>query len=643
MIETAATMTADLLTRNGNDPRTHNPHWPLPYDYGELTAEGKRQARRYLISDHSTPARWAIAWLFFSLYYLWPKDASFYRAQEFPPPAHIAMIHDGGKWPFSAFSAPRSFAKSTLFGKSVPLVKACACSVLRTRFTMTYCTCKMDFVRLAFDDVIAQLENNRYIKNDFGALKPAGRSGRWSGKEIRLPCGFHLFGLAIGGKNRGPHPDLFVMDDVEDDPDNPESGPRLTEQLERKLFKVFVPMMDRNTSFILLGTKVRLNSYLYRAQHSTDPRFEEWNRRDFLEVDKEGRSSWEGKFGAERRAELTRRLGDDIYDEEIGGRRRRKQGQVYAYDAAYHTYRVRLADPAWHTDPLQSGALLVRPIRREDAPADFEEEPAGEFLQNCFRFTTVDSNKKVTATSDYAAVATMALDHRLRLWVLDLWMKRAKREELIEVTLAQAFKWRSRVIGPEAVTIQQHLADMLHKEVDERFRDAGWTPFVMPLRWAYATSKDDRLIDFAWRYDRDSILLPAPLLTQWPYNELLNQIIHYNGDCQQLRHDDGIDVLAMSNEVLKNRRAPAMRTRVERSALSQALDDPIRRELGIGALSGLDPTTLSKAEIHELRQRYMRRMGLPTVQPEREPEEIGAVELLKRCGMKKCGAVWVCG
>lgn len=577
-----------------------NEHWPLPADYPTLTEEGRRLARIALVSDHSTPARLVLAWSSFCHFYLRPESARFYRRWKPPAKMHYCMVHDIGRYPRSMITFPRGAGKSTTLLRTLPLLFA----YTRPGMTVWCVTSKIDLWTFAMDDIKMQIEQNEILRADFGDFKPRRGSGVWSATRLRLANRFRLVGQPIGGKNLGGRPDLLLLDDVEHDPEDESAGPRLTEQLERKMFYVYRPMMEEGTTIALIGTVRRHSAFLYRAMHSKDPRLNYWNRRNLEIVDSKGRSIWPEKWPVHVINQLREEMGDAFGSEYMNNPMLSKT-RTFAFNRRYHSYARTNPDSLWLTDPLSSTTQFARALRpaTADAPPTYRVYTAKDFLPNCFRFITADYAHTVSYTSDFQCAACMALDSESNLWLLDLFLARCPRDEFINAILRMALRFQVRLIAPESVSVQEQLTDTLIRVLEAPCLSLmGYIPAVIHLKGkAFQAKKGERVSTLQWRFERDKIFLPANDLDVWPFNELVNQINIFAGDTDAMRHDDAIDALSMSTEVLKLRRVSNPEETPVPSVMQQLLDDPIRNLLGIPALSGYDISQLTAEDAAALR------------------------------------------
>jgi len=115
--------------------------------------------------------------------------------------------------------------------------------------------------------------------------------------------------------------------------------------------------------------------------------------------------------------------------------------------------------------------------------------------------------------------------------------------------------WRVNVLGIEAVSIQMSFAEAVKEFVDEM--DAKfpqpWRARVFPITYPAKVTKSQRIQGLEWRFPSGRIKYPAHLANQWPFDQLYQQTEDFTPDLALLPHDDGIDMLSMSQYVVKNR------------------------------------------------------------------------------------------
>lgn len=625
-----------------------NPLWPLPPEYAGFSPARRREERIKLVTDHSTPLHFMRAWDAFCNYYLRPVNANFYFQYKKPGPMHYAAVYDLARHPYNAIAWPRGAGKSVTLVRSMPLFLA----YTRPHMEVTLVASTLPRAKKVINAIRKQIVTNKYLEADFGVVRVKGR--KWTETEFSVANNFSMSGAAIGGMNLGDRPQLLFLDDVEHDPAVPESGPKLTEQLEHKLFDTFLPMMQEGTSLFWVGTiRPRRSTMLGRILRSKDPRFEDWNRRCVSIYDPvrgEAFPCWPEKWPVRAIQKLKRTHGPAFYSEYMNVNRSDRP-MSFKFDAKFHTYAISREDGAWTNNPLESRAVLSYLTRETDSTGSNKvvHMTAREVLPQWTRFLTIDYARVVDRKNDFHCIHALALAHNRKLVCLDMWHAKTPRQNVIEAAIRMALKWQVRFIGSESFSVEQEVTDILTRELEEPcLATMGYVPFVFPLgaKGTMKGKKGDRIDTLTWRFDRDAILLPAGKSFDPPWRHLFDQIINYNGNPDDLANDDALDALGMSSECLKRYRGPSLETIEIRSDLSKALDDTVRQSLGMRPMDLVNPHDMSAAELLDTRRYFHEnsraRAGsrLPRTQYADDPS-IADIETEALAGLKQLGGVWV--
>jgi len=219
------------------------------------------------------------AWDFFRRTYLaQSKEAVFYKKGFVESPDfHGDMVFDLGAYGRNAFAAPRGSAKSTVIAVECSLMLSLTCPFYEIILALS--TDKQ--VEERFDQIMMQAEHNELILADFGTLRPKRGTAIWNHHHLHFMTGAIIKGLSVMGKKRGGRPNLFILDDPENDPESDSETSRLVviQRFETIMFKQIIPMLEGGSSCFWVGTLIDRKSFLYRATHGDDPRFEFWNRK----------------------------------------------------------------------------------------------------------------------------------------------------------------------------------------------------------------------------------------------------------------------------------------------------------------------------------------------------------------------------
>lgn len=253
--------------------REGNLWYPLPADYPELSLGGQREARVWVVSRQNTPEETVHAWDFLRTYYLCatPGDTRlpegfFYRRRLPSPPAHYRWIRDIAMHQLCAFAAPRYSAKSVVIGTELPILKVLPNHFYRVLLMLS----KDEYVEERLEYIQYQLEENPLILDDFGCVKPEKGKATWNKHYMILNNRASIRGASVEGKVRGQHPDLLILDDVEQDLIQLADIDKFLGKLENLLFVVACPMLDAGSKMAWVGTLDHLRSFLYWVCTSED-------------------------------------------------------------------------------------------------------------------------------------------------------------------------------------------------------------------------------------------------------------------------------------------------------------------------------------------------------------------------------------
>lgn len=539
-----------------------NVFWPLPSDYAELTLEGQRLARLNVLCKQGTPTDLVIAWNFFRRTYLaQSKGAVFYKSGFSESPSfHYELIYDIADWARNIYAAPRGSAKSTV------LMELCLLLALTRPFyeiIMALATERQ--VESRFDQLMMQLQNNELILEDFGIIQPKRRRALWNHHCLTLTTGSVIKGLSVMGKKRGGRPKLFLMDDPENDPDSDSETSRMAviARFETILFKQIIPMLESGSSAVWIGTLIDRKSFLYRATTGDDPRFDFWNRKILKAIaydedeSKKVHVLWPEKWPQDvleaRRAEI----GESAFASEYCNNPISAQDRILFVDQRKNEYSVD-GEFNWNNPLAHKGEIHWQERIESRAGRIYREmkKPYHEFIKPMYRVLLFDYASGLSSYNDYSCIAVVGFDTQMTMWLLHLWLGRAKDASLMRLIYETGLAWRPRVLGIEAVSIQRSFAEALQEFVTEQEGNSGqpWRARIYPVTYPSKESKAQRISSsLEWRFASGRIKYPAHLAGQWPYDQLYAQTADFTMDLALLQHDDVIDTLAMSKYVVKTR------------------------------------------------------------------------------------------
>lgn len=598
-------------------PEGPNPylHLNLPWDYPTLSGEGKHKARiNGIMLQGPDPKLFVRAWVLFRTHYLQQlSEGVFYKTLAPSPPIHYHAVEDLARYSLNAWAFPRGSGKSTVLGKEIPMFLA----LTRPRFDLTMILAKDDFVRKRFSQFMEMFEDNSFIIDDFGKIKPPRGAKVWNHHLLQLSNGAQLYGMPVEGKMLGERPDLILPDDPEHDKSmvanpNPKT---LADSFERLLFGTLMPMLQEGACLGWIGTLLSIDSFLYYVINSKDPKFDFWNRRCIAGLDDSGNSFWKDRWTPAALEKMRQMWGEEYFQTHMQNRPGASTDKALVLNTEYCTYEIEDEDEELVSYPLASQALLVsrRPVRTGKgeeirfSPED-SRRPFGQTVSNMYRMMTVDFAFTVTERSDFSAVQVMGFenteDFHDTMWCLDSWIGKESSASVVQRILALARKWQVRLIGVEAVTIQKQLVEMVATGVESMENEGKGIIQVVPIRYPSNLRKEERIANLEWRFSKFRIKLPWQKKREWPWRETFREIEAFNpGNLGRMGHDDALDALAMYQFVGRPR------SRWAHADPGEAAFDPVallkkgevHDQHGISLMSGLSANEIPVEELRKHR------------------------------------------
>lgn len=595
-----------------------NKFHPLPPDYDELTADGQKEARLFVLRDQSTPMKLVESWALFRNLYLRPRGDAFYQAGFKPsPPFHYQLVEDLGRWSRNAQAAPRGFAKSTVIGIEIPLLL----SLTRPYYSMAMGMATQNLIEGRFDKIMIELTQNSHIIDDFGIMKPTRGTAIWNHHHMHLNNGTIIEGFSVMGRKRGARPQLFILDDPEYDSEatggSSNSQYLITEKYEQILFRQIIPMLAKGSSIFWIGTMINRRCLLYRACEGDDPRFKVWMRRVYVAEDATRtkalwKSAWSIGFLKAREAEI----GSSAYSTEYLNRPLTDETRLLQIDPELNEYNI----PNYRTmEPLQQAHLISstedifwgerKRIDKPEDDVDFEVEKKSGQIRKIFgpmyKVLLVDTASGLEARNDYRCIAALGYDTNNCLWILDGWQGKVKDSVFYGKIYEIGRRWLVRAIGIEACGTQGNLVESMSEYVDEFTRRLGsdqghdniWVPRVIPVRYPGRMSKGERIATLEWRFNSGKIKYPAHRANEWPFSALYEQTENFTKDLALLRYDDFIDTVSMSTFLVHARgresaKAPSKMTQTER------IKSGVPVAPGLPLLSGVSASDLTPEQMN---------------------------------------------
>ena len=584
------------------------PIWPLPRDYEELSSEAQRQARLAVLHNQSTPFDLVVAWDFFRRCYLAGAGKLFYKNSfEESPDFHYEMVYDLGEHGRNATAAPRGSAKSTVIALEVPLLLA----LTRPHYEMTVGLATDKLKEERFDKLIQQFVENELILQDFGEMKPPRGRKIWNHTQLSLMNGAIIKGLSVMGKKRGGRPRLFILDDPENDPDSDSqaAAQAVVERFEMIMFRQVIPMLESGSSIYWVGTLINRRSFLYHAVEGDDPRFNFWNRKVLKAITYDRDTNkvsvlWPEKWPQDVLEARKEEIGESAFASEYCNEPISAQDRILIIDPRKNEYSVEgefdWNNPLTHTGMIKWTERYMEPGRR--VYKDYEK-PYRELVLPMYRILLFDYGSGMSQYNDYSCIMILGFDTTNTLWILDMWMGRAKDATLLRLIYEKGLAWRPRVLGIEAVSIQMSFAEAVKEYIEEMEGKVSqpWRARVFPITYPARVTKSNRICGTEWRFRPGRIKFPAHLAGKWPFDQLYQQTEDFTPDLALLPHDDAIDTLSMYQYVVKNRGGNFVKEKGKLSLLER-----IKRNLplvkGTPILSGVSSAEVTSEMLDVLSQ-----------------------------------------
>lgn len=498
----------------------------LPDDYDALTVEGQQLARinacmQWTLRGAGSEEMLGSFQLFHSYYLRDDPDSNFYPGffddEPLPfAPFHLDVVAQNAISPLMVVGAPRGSAKSTLL-EQIRFLKL----VTRPLYSITMCAGGNKLAKRFGARFIIQIDNNSRINDDFGLefggrLKPARGRAPFSAEMAYLTNGSRLSHTTTGSFQRGDRPKEFHLDDPEYDPDGESTSmQRLRNELETLLFKSIMPMVTKEDSRLTwLGTTISRAHLLHKALQSEgegfghDPRFENWFRIRLKALYRlangEEASIWPEMWSVEKLKQLRTLWGPAVFRSEMQNDPGTSEGRYFFLDDR-HNYTISDPDDNLATNPTESTAKISWTRKSEQIT-----QPLGEFLSQNTVFITLDSAPTATSTSDFNAIAVMAITPFNELFVLDMFNRRVKEHVTALEALRMADKWKASAIGVELHSKSQGIYGSLQHLLGTRaesIETLTHLPSLVPLRVGYA-AKTARISSMWYRFGDPSVKDP---------------------------------------------------------------------------------------------------------------------------------------
>lgn len=416
----------------------------------------------------------------------------------------------------------------------------------------------------------------------------------------------------MGSKKRGtkPRPRFVILDDPEYDTSSSSDTKKIREDFEALLFRVLLNMTEKNVRMLWTGTMISKQTSLWAACKGDDPRFRKWRRKIvsvYTENDK-GVSvpTWKNYFGHKEIQKKKDLIGAAAFATEYLNRPGVGVETTFPLDPEHCYYYI---DGDIGSVPHQSDAPVSYniKIKGQDQPQK-TVTPLRELLSKMTIIGTVDYAPTVSKHSDYSSVIIQGFQSPGDiLWVLDCFVGKVKDAELARIIWKMGQKWRPRVIGIEAVSLQQRFYEMVDAFFSDNSRDGLWTPKVFPIRYPGNPSKTDKIAGMQWRFTSHRIKFPGHLRQAPHWKDLFHQVEEFQAEAKDgnLQHDDAVDALAMYQFVLRNRGAHSALPAEKKDTPVQRLQNgEVTDSMGLPLVLSIDPNKLTREEFSGILEAY---------------------------------------
>lgn len=553
-----------------------NAYWPLPWDYTELTADGRKLARVNACMCQQTPETAVLSWQFFCEYYLRGHDnydPLFYEDWKSPARFHLEMIRWFESFQFSAMAFPRGGGKTTTI-RSYALFKAITTWQF---FVNLYVSKFTPFVTETMDIFKSQLTENKRLLNDFGRLAPIRGKGVWSASSAKLTNGSRLRLWSFDGGLRGARGHFMNADDIEKDPTVSKPDPDKIMQIRQRFMRVIMPTLRYGgtdnpleySSMSITGTLIHQQCLLNHILTCDDPSSADydkefrsverggyWKKINLANVwDNNGHSVWPEMWTDDQLHRKAEMMSASAWASEFGGNPISDEEPLFFIDNDRHEYRLTDIDEYTYTEPFRSNARVSWNVCK--GYNDITLEPHSELwrdkINGMIRGITVDVATGLTAGHDFSVVHVIGLDHNNDLWSLDLWQERVSDAVLIRKIWEYAIRWHVSIIGIEAVGLQEQYFHAAQEQSHQMLETLGWVPQMRPITHG-TIDKGLRIKRLEWRWNFGRIKYPRDRRNSKPYADLYLQTVYFTPDLANLKHDDCIDTMEMGQTLLKGQR-----------------------------------------------------------------------------------------
>jgi len=396
-----------------------------------------------------------------------------------------------------AISAPRNFAKSSIFSFFYPLFK----SLEVPNSTIVLISATQSLAELFLAKIKTELETNPLLKADYGdQIGP-----KWTNSQIVMRNGSKILAVGAGGTIRGHRANIVVMDDVENDENVRSKDQRNI--LEDWFKEAVIGVLGPKQQLLVVGTL--LHEYSLLSSLVNTPR-KGWKAGKYKALDLEGltpKSNWEERWPT---AELLKRrdeIGESAFEQE------------------------------YQSNPMPEDWRKFTP----DHIKYYKELP--KYITFT---TTVDPAATQGERSDYTAIVTVGTDTDGVSYVAEVVQDKLNPSEIIEEIFRVYQRWNPHTIGIEVVGFQKMLKHYFDLECKKR----NVYPYVRELKLDVSEKGRNKRfrIEALEPYVKSGRMQFAEHMKEGIVEELLS--------FPTGKHDDMIDALASQIELLEKAKGP---------------------------------------------------------------------------------------
>lgn len=499
-------------------PREHNPVWPMPRDYPQMSADQQHELRLALLTGWFDPNQPGVlitdkevflaALHFYVEAYVKTCD-NLKHLYFLPDSTHKIRMQRMFTNPRSALVAPRYGGKTfTLVLELAPFI-----ATFRPHTGVLIGSETADLTVEKVKAIRARVEDLTKIVEEFGRPWPKTNRGSrdWSNKGLDFVNGSSITGSSIDSSTRGRHPMVGLIDDPEGKRSH---SAKWREGFMYWLFRDYLNQFrDRGTHVMWVGTILRTDSCLWRAIHNEDEenRFAGWERNILKMVFEdppdsgEQVSAWPELMTIEQFEKKKNGVTDgevDVNVTPIG---------FAAVMAEFQGEPVPAGEKMFHRVERKHGFLICD---EPDGDGKYIYDPQegksynfAEFRGRCYVYGGVDIADSPASHADPSAIVYAMLDANGTFWLIDAWENKCFSDKTALQALRMASEWEALSVAWEQVSLARRIFReafaLRRRRLDEGFH----VPRLIPID-TQGVPKEQRIERIRPDFDTGRIKLP---------------------------------------------------------------------------------------------------------------------------------------